>query len=361
MTITRTLASLVTLALLLGQIVRASAQPAEPYAGKTITIIVGLDAGGTADTLVRSLTGYIRKHTPGNPTVIVQNMPGAAGALAINYLMEKAPRDGSTVVYQPWDPLGQALGNPSLRARYEQFEYIGGTSDIRVMYARRDAIPGGLNAPADIMKADGIAVGALNNTDLSGLIAKLALETLGVRHKFIAGYRGGNDIFLAMQRGEVQLHTTSIGTLRTRSRQFIISGQGIEIAYHVTTDREGRFERNRYITDIPPFPELFRQIHGRPPSGPTYDALNWLVQQFGDVAYVGLAPPGTPAPALAALRAGLEAASNDPEFAEYATKTNGLPYTFVPVERGRAIFKSLAEVSPEVLATVRKLIGEGGK
>lgn len=361
MTIRRLLSSLFALAFVAAPIRRANAQPTEYYAGKTLTIIVGLDAGGTADTLVRSLTGYIRKHTPGNPTVIVQNMPGAAGALAINYLMEKAPRDGLTMVYQPWDPLAQALGSPSLRARYEQFELLGGTSDIRVMYARRDSVPGGFNVPADIMKANGIAVGAYNNTDLSGLMSKLTLETLGVSHKFISGYRGGSDIFLAMQRGEVQLHTTSVGTLRTRSRQFITSGQGIEIAYHVTTDRDGRFEPNKHITDIPPFPELYRQIKGKAPDGPTFEALNWLVQQFSEVAYVGLAPPGSPAPALAALRKGLEAASNDPEFAEYATKTNGLPYTFVPVDRGRAIFKSLAEVSPEVLSTVRKLIGEGAK
>ena len=229
------------------------------------------------------------------------------------------------------------------------------------MYARTDAVPGGLKTPADIMKADGIAVAAYNSTDLAGLTAKLALEVLGVRHKFITGYRGGNDIFLAMQRGEVQLHVTSIGTLRTRSSQFIKSGQGIEITYLVATDGDGRFQRSKFIPEMPPFPDLHAQVHGRSPSGPAWDALNWLVQQFGDVAYVGLAPPGSPPAALAALRRGFQDALEDPEFVQYAMRTNGIPYSYVPVERGRAIFKALAEVSPEVLATVRKSIGEGAR
>ena len=78
------------------------------------------------------------------------------------------------------------------------------------------------------------------------------------------------------------------------------------------------------------------------PSGPAWDALNWLVQQFGDVAYVGLAPPGSPPAALAALRKGFETAMADPEFIDLSIKSNGLPYSFVTVDRGRAIFKALA-------------------
>ena len=91
--------------------VHLRAQAPEFYAGKTLSIIVGFEAGGTADTFVRSIAAYLRKHTPGQPTIVVQNMTGAAGALAVNYLFEKAPRDGLTIVHQPWDPLAQALGS----------------------------------------------------------------------------------------------------------------------------------------------------------------------------------------------------------------------------------------------------------
>lgn len=336
---------------------RAQAQPF--YTGKTLTIIVGLDAGGTVDTFVRQFSGYLRKHIPGSPTIIVQNMPGAGGLVATNYLAERAPKDGFTILYQLWDPLAQALGDKGLRVRYEAFELLGGTGDTRVMYARTDTLAGGLKVPADIVKVDQIAVGALNNTDISGLLPKLALEVLGVRHKLITGYRGGNDVFLAVQRGEVQLHSTSIGTLRTRNAAFLKSGQGLAIAYLAAADKTGNFEPNKYIDDIPALPTLYRQIHGKPASGPAWDTLNWLVQQVSDLAYVGLAPPGAPPAALEALRQGFQAASDDPDFIAYATKVNGLPYPFVSVAKGRAVIAALAGVSPDVLATVRKSIGDG--
>jgi len=107
---------------------------------------------------------------------------------------------------------------------------------------------------------------------------------------------------------------------------------------------------------MPAFPDLYREINGKPPSGPDWDALNWLTSQIGEMTYVGFAPPGTPPAMLAALRKGFEGASNDPEFVQDSIKRNGVPFTYVSVERGQAIFRSLAEVTPEVLATLRTSI-----
>src|SRR3954447_14745044 len=176
---------------------KAVAQP-DFYAGKRLTVIVGLEAGGTVDTLARAFSTYLRKHIPGNPAIVVQNMPGGGGSTATNYLQERAAPDGLTILYGPWDPLAQALGDQILRTRYENFEYLGGTGDVRVNYARTDTLAGGLKAPRDIMKANNVIVGALNKTDISGLVPKLALQVLGVKHRMVVGYRGGQDVFLAM-------------------------------------------------------------------------------------------------------------------------------------------------------------------
>jgi len=206
---------------------KAVAQRDVFYAGKRLTIIIGLEAGGTVDTLARAFSVYLRKHIPGNPQVVVQNMPGAGGSTATNYLAERATPDSMTILYGPWDPLAQALGDQTLRARYQDFEYLGGTGDIRVNYARTDSVPGGLKAPRDIMKAENVILGALNRTDISGLLPHLVLDTLGIRHKMIIGYRGGNDVFLAMQRGEVQFHSTSISTFRGRNASFVHREKGL--------------------------------------------------------------------------------------------------------------------------------------
>src|SRR5499427_9254925 len=334
----------------------AAAQPADVYAGKRLTVIVGLEAGGTVDTLARAFAVHLRKHIAGNPTIVVQNMPGAGGATATNYLNERAAADGLTILYGPWDPLAQALGDQALRARYDQLEYLGGTGDIRVNYARTDSVPGGIKAPRDIVKADNIILGALNKTDISGLLPKLALQVLGVRHRMIVGYRGGNDVFLAMQRGEVQFHSTSISTFRGRNAAFVKSGDGVGIAYLVPVDPNGAYEKSRYVTEMPAFPDLYKEVHGKLPSGPDWDALNWLTNQTGEMTYVGFAPRGAPAAALAALRTGFEGASHDPEFVDDAIKRNGVPFTFVNVPRGQAIFHSLADVTPEVLTTLRASI-----
>src|SRR4029077_17255611 len=78
------------------------------YAGKTLRILVGVDAGGTVDTLTRLFSVYLRKHIPGNPTIVVQNMPSAAGVGATNLVYEKTPPDGLTILMNSWDPLAQA-------------------------------------------------------------------------------------------------------------------------------------------------------------------------------------------------------------------------------------------------------------
>jgi hypothetical protein len=284
-------------------------------------------------------------------------MPGAGGKNATNYLAEKADKEGTTILYGPWDPLAQALGDKGLRARYENFEFLGGTGDIRVLYARTDAMPGRIRNPVDIGKAQNLVLGALNATDISGLLPHLALNVLGIKHKMIVGYRGGNDVFLAMQRGEVNVHSTSITTFRGRNAAFVKSGEGIGIAYLVPVDAGGRYETSKFIAEMPAFPDLHRQVRGQMPSGAMWEALNWLTNQTGELTFVGLAPQGTPPAALAALRKGYAAASNDPEFIKESTKRYGLPYTYIAVERGAGIFRSLADVSPGVLATLRMVTG----
>jgi hypothetical protein len=199
-------------------------------------------------------------------------------------------------------------------------------------------------------------VGALNPTDPSGLLAHLALEVLGIKNKMIIGYKGGSDVFLALQRGEVNFHSTSITTFRGRNSEYIRSGRGIGVGYLVSVDKNGAFTPNPFITEMPAFPDLYREIHGKPPSGPTWDATNWLIEQIGELTFVGLAPAGTPAEALDALRAAYADAARDKEFIDKSVQMNGLPYSFVDVPRGREIFASLAKVSPEVLTTLTRIV-----
>jgi hypothetical protein len=337
----------------------ATAQSSDYYAGKTIRVLIGLEAGGSVDLFLRRFSTYLKKHIPGGPTIIVQNMPGGGTYGVINFLAERGAADGLTIVYNPYHSLGQAFRDQALRTRYDHFELLGGFGDTRVNYVRTDSVPGGVKKPADIMKAGTIIVGAnsVGSTDFSGVFAQLSLSILGVRHKVTGGYRGGADIYLAMQRNEVQFHNTSVGTFRTRSGAFVKSGDGIGLSYLVPIGADGTFERNKFITEMPAYPDLYREIHGRLPSGPVWDAFNWFMNQTAELTYVGLAPRGTSPAALAALRTGFERASNDPDFVAESVSRNGIAYNNVSVAQGQAIFRSLAEVSPELLTTLRSAIG----
>lgn len=347
------LPALAAIALVAGSAAPVAAQTDAFYAGKTLKILVGVEAGGTVDTMARLFVGYLRKHIPGNPAVVVQNMPSAAGVGATNFVYEKAPPDGLTILFNSWDPLAQALGDQGMRARYENFEFVGGVGDIRVIYGRSDMVPGGIKKPADLMRADNVILGSLNYTNQSGLLPHLALNVLGVKHRMIVGFRGGAGVFLAMQRGEVNIHSTSIATFRGRSGAFIKSGEGVGFAYLVPVDSSGHYARNKLITEMPAFPDLYREVHGRMPAGATWNAFNWLTNQIGELTYIAVAPPRTPAAPLAALRKGFEGVARDSAFEQEMLARQGIPYSHIGAEQGRTIFRALADVPPDVIATLR--------
>ena len=337
------------------------AQAADYFAGKTITAIVGVVPGGSIEAFIRLVIGSFQKHIPGRPNIIVQNMPGAGGLLATNYLAERARPDGLSFFWGAWDPLAQALDNPSLRVRYDKLDFLGGIGDVRILYARTDTVPGGITKPTDIMKAERVIVGAPSATEWTGLLSVQAVDVLGLKQKIISGYRGGTDVFLALQRGEVQFHNTSIASYNTRVVPLIKAGSMAALAYLVPVAADGRFTRNDTLPGVLAFPDLYHEIHGRAPSGPAWDALNWLGEQTGEMAYVGFLPPGTPAHITATLREAFVKAFHEPEFVAQSTAQNGVPYRIVTVAHGDATIRALAGVAPAVLANLREKMDQIGR
>ena len=327
------------------------------FAGKTLTLLVGTQVGGTSDVTARSFLPYLRKHLPGNPTIIVQNMTGAGSNLVFNYLAERAAPDGLTIVYSVYQGLAQATGDKSLRARFENFEYLGGLSDTRVNYMRADTVPGGAKRPSDIMKAGTIVVGAYDLADTGGMLSRLSLDVLGVKHKLVVGYRGGSDIFLAMQRNEIQFHNTSIGTFRTRSAAFIKSGEGMPVYY---LRLWARTERSGTTISLPKC-RRSRSLSRGSRQATVRSGVGRAQLAHGPDRRVGrwaFAPSRIPANVVSTLRTAFARAAEDPDYVKASIAMNGIPPSFVDVERGQAIVRSTADVSPEVLGTLRASMAE---
>ena len=131
-----------------------AAKAQEFHKGKRVTMVVGLAPGGGLDIMARLFSKHLARHIPGSPDIVVQNMPGAAGATAMNFMATKAPKDGYTVIYDSWTPLEQIIKSSHVNYDYTKMTYIGALrGGPWMLFARKSVVPGGLNDPKDIIKA----------------------------------------------------------------------------------------------------------------------------------------------------------------------------------------------------------------
>ena len=127
MSLNRKLKAFLTATLAVSALAMSSPTHAQDfYKGKRIMMVVGLAPGGGLDIMARLFSKHLAKHISGSPDIVVQNMPGAAGATAMNFMATKAPKDGSTIIYDSWTPLEQIIKSPHVNYDYTKMTYIGG-------------------------------------------------------------------------------------------------------------------------------------------------------------------------------------------------------------------------------------------
>ncbi len=196
--------SVLTLALSVPFAFAAAAQDASNYYNiKSVTIIAGSAAGGGVDLYARLVGRHLQKHVPGAPTVIVQNMPGAGSLRAANHVYSVAPKDGSVIGAVPgaalFDPLmaGHDLGVYDPR----KFNYLGdANADTLVCVARKDAP---VKSYSELFEKE-FLVGGSGPGSALWYYPTMERYILGAKFKVVAGYRGSNDLKLALQRNEIQ-------------------------------------------------------------------------------------------------------------------------------------------------------------
>lgn len=173
----------------------------EFYRGKTITIAIGFSAGGDYDLRARLLARHMDRFIPGAPIMIARNMPGAGGMAATNWLAKIAPLDGTSLLMASQNtPLIQALGTPGVEFDSRQFFWLGNTTDspnVISVWAGR-----GVTSVEDAKQRD-VTVGATGIGSGSYYYPFAANIVGGTRFKIVTGYPGGNDVNIAMERGEV--------------------------------------------------------------------------------------------------------------------------------------------------------------
>ena len=195
---------------------------ADFYRGKELTVIVGYGPGGGYDVFARLLARHLGKYMPGNPNVMVQNMPGAGSLRATNYLYNLAPKDGTTigVLARDMPLLGLLDENPAVQFDPRRFTWLGSSSnfsnDAYVLIVRKDAP---VKSIEDARRPGGpdLLLGGTAEGATGGDVPKILRDALGLHIKQVLGYRDTAAIFLAMERGEVMGRTIDLsGTRSTR-------------------------------------------------------------------------------------------------------------------------------------------------
>ena len=194
------------------------------YQGKTITVIAGTEPGGTLDRRIKSLTHFIRKYIPGEPTIVTEYMPGAGGRKAANYIYRVARPDGLTIA----SPVGgflmlAVLKEPGVEYDISKFIYLGAPDGVAhyVFHSRKEA---GLSSVEKLRAAKGVRIGAQAVGHTIYIVGRLFAYIFALKEpKFVTGY-SGPEIDLALQRGEVDARPNLADTLLRRTPEFVEKG-----------------------------------------------------------------------------------------------------------------------------------------
>src|SRR5262249_1264207 len=288
----------------------ASAQEPPSFRGKTITVIVGSPAGGGTDTSARLVTALIAKHLPGKPAMVVRNIPGAEGITSMNYFVKQVAPDGLTLIMGSTTQADPMLyRKPQAQFDPTTFSIVGGVGrGGTVLMIRTEA-----EARLKDKRAAPAVMGALAGVPRSGMqMTAWGVAYLNWNARWVLGYRGTNDLVVALDRGEIDMTTTAnlfqIQKLVGTSRFSIVSQSG--------SLQKGRIVARPEFGGAPIFASL---MEGRLRDPIMRKAFDYWASLTSLDKWLAL-PPKTPEPFLRAYRAAYGAAAADPEFAELGRK-----------------------------------------
>ena len=309
---------------------------ADFYRGKTVSVVVGHEAGTGFDIYARVLVRHMGKYIPGNPAMLVQNMTGASGVVAGNWLYSVAPRDGTVVgTFAQTVPLEPLFGNQQARYDAARFVWIGNMeSGLAVCGVTRAS---GVTSIAQLQQRETL----MGATAPTGPLAKAALavkNVLGANLKVIPGYKGSADVKLAMTRGEVAgICGLPWSTIKSFWGQELEAGD-----FRPLIQLSG--DKSPELSNIPHYTDFIKTDEDRQLFG-----LLFGVQALGRVY---AAPPETPADRVAALRKAFMDTLADKEFLADAEKT-GIDISPMEGEPVAKMWTDFASTPPGVVARAK--------
>jgi tripartite-type tricarboxylate transporter receptor subunit TctC len=284
----------------------ANAQPvADFYKGKQIQMIIRSEPGGGYDTYARLLGRHIGRHIPGEPGVVAVNMPGAGGLRAANFVATIAPKDGTVLTITSQGlPMYQVLDGKNLQADMRTLNWIGNMSSSNQVLATWHAAP--VKTLEDARKTKAL-IGATSGGSIEVQLPTTYNNLLGTKFEIIQGFRGGSEIDLAMERGEVHGRGTNPWASYKSTRSGWIAEKKLNIIIQVGFEKEA---------DLPNVPLLNDLVKGDKDKEEIANFLTLNVMVGRPIATT----PDVPAERVSALRRAYDATVTDPAFVADATK-----------------------------------------
>ena len=312
----------------------AQAEPTPFYQGKQITIVVGFTTGGTYDATARLFARHLGKHLPGNPSVIVRNMPGSGSLVTTLHLYNAAPKDGTTIgVVGGGVVLEPLLGNAQATYDARRFNWIGGRTKDNIVCATWNKVP--VRTMADVTKRETV-VGATGPGSRTLTHPRAFNELLGTKFKIVSGYPGGNEITLAVERGEVEGYCGwTVGSIVNRASNWLHDG---------TLTLLAQFTRD--LPNVPVARDLVPTETGK-------RAIDFLSADVV-LAWPLVAPPDLPMERVKELRTGFLTMMNDPDLRAEAAKLK-LETAAVRGREMQELVEQLYGSPPDVIELVKKI------
>ena len=309
------------------------------YKGKSVNIVVGHEPATGFDVYARVLQRHLGRHIPGSPNVVVQNMVGASGITAANWLYNVAPKDGTvmaTFVHTvPFEPL---MGNSAARFDPAKFSWIGNLEESVAVCGISKAA--GIDSFEDMLKKETIwgATGATGPLVKSAAAVK---NLLGAKMKIVSGYKGSASVKIAITRNEVHgICGLPMSTIMSAWADLYKSGE-----FRPVLQLSGR--KQPYLKGIPHVDDFAKTDADRQVFG-----LIFGTQALGRIY---LSPPGIPNVRRDALRAALLATAKDPQFVADAKKT-GIDIDPMTGEEVEEFIARLSTASPEIIQRVKQAV-----
>jgi tripartite-type tricarboxylate transporter receptor subunit TctC len=321
----------------------AAAQP-DFYAGKQITYLVGAGVGGGYDLQARTTARHLARHIPGNPTIVVQNVPAAGSMALTNQMFSTAPRDGTTIALIQRGMLLAKLTYPAgTRFEIEKLNWIGSlNSEVATTLAWNDTAPH--RTAKDLFDKE-LIVGGIVSVDPE-TTPRLYNSLLGTKFKIVTGYNTTAQIALAIERGEVQgIGDFSWSSLKAVRPQWLRDKK-------ITILLQGALQNDPELKGVPNALEFIKN-----PSDRQVLELHFTQKT---AARPVIMPPGVPAERLAILRKAFAALGQDKEFLAEAKKSR-VEFNFVPGQEIDKVVKLIVSTPQDVASRYAKAFATSGQ